>query len=417
MPRRLGLTAAVPRPKNGRETVRLSLAEKGPKVSFRYCLFAIGSAALAPAAWAACPADSVTRAAEVLIRSEQQGGDFAALAAEADALSAACRDDPYANHVLTRAHATLALRMTTPEMAAAQAVLAWRAYRAMAKYDANGNRYRAQTFSTSAGPITIEPYPDGELAEALVDLLAKAEALTGQQTEFSRMPRVGDPAATCEPADYSFATYYGFAIPSNGRPDWKIILAMLDRNIAACEGKVEASQLDVLLTQSVQIRVEALEENWTPAPDDRIAMAATAKAHLQRAFEVRPEGGLLMKRADRIKMDEFLATVLPPVPEADWFLPENANSVYVMRTMAMLIDAAWAADRGQVTGMRASEEISRLDALARKQPDPKAARRLVWLAARGHGQGRFRRPENAALPPTPEFFWNWVNPDYKPPSR
>lgn len=411
------MTAASLMPKNRGEGVRLWRAQKGPLLLLRSCLFAISISALVPSAWAACPADSVTRAAEVLIRSEQQGGDFAALAAEADALSAACRDDPYTNHVLTRAHATLALRMTTPEKAAAQAVLAWRAYRAMAKFDASGNRYPPRSFTTSAGTVTIEPYPDGELAEALIDLLAQTEALTGKPTEFSRPVRQGDPSATCEMADYSFATYYGYAIPWNGRPDWKIILAMLDRNIAACEGKVEASQLDVLLTQSAQIRVEALEKNWTPAPEDRIAMAATAKAHLQRAFEVRPEGGLLMKRADRNKMDEFLATVLPPVPEADWFLPENASSVYVMRTMAMLIDAAWAADRGQVTGMRASEEISRLDALARKQPDPKAARRLVWLAARGHGQGRFRRPENAALPPTPEFFWNWVNPDYKPPAQ
>ena len=70
------------------------------------------------------------QAAEVLIRSEQQVGDFAALAAEADARTAACTDDPWTNHVLTRAHATLALRITIPEKAAAQAVRAWRAYRA-----------------------------------------------------------------------------------------------------------------------------------------------------------------------------------------------------------------------------------------------------------------------------------------------
>ena len=70
------------------------------------------------------------QAAEVLIRSEQQVGDFAALAAEADARTAACTDDPCTNHVLTRAHATLALRITTPEKAAAQTVRAWRAYRA-----------------------------------------------------------------------------------------------------------------------------------------------------------------------------------------------------------------------------------------------------------------------------------------------
>jgi len=80
--------------------------------------------------YAAGAASMPNQAAEVLIRSEQQVGDFAALAAEADARTAACTDDPCTNHVLTRAHSTLALRITTPEKAAAQAVRAWRAYRA-----------------------------------------------------------------------------------------------------------------------------------------------------------------------------------------------------------------------------------------------------------------------------------------------
>lgn len=385
----------------------------------RFWLFAFGISSLAPAAWGACPTDGVTRAADLFTLSQRPDADFAALSGQAGELSAACKEDPYANRVLVSLHVNLVMKATVPAEAQAQAVLAWRAYRAMAKYDASGNRYPARSFTISSGPVTIEPYPDGELAKAIIDLLAQTEALTGQPTEFSRPVRRGDASASCELADYSLATYYSRAIPftSKGRPDWKIILAMLDRNIAACEGKVEANQLDVLLTQSAQIRVEALEKNWTPAPEDRIAMAATAKAHLQRAFEVRPEGGLLMKRADRNKMDEFLATVLPPVPEAEWFLPKNANSVYVMHTMAMQIDTAWAADGGEVTGGRAGLEISRLDALARKQSDPDAARRLVWLAARGHSVGRFRRPENVGLKPTPEFFWNWTNPRYEPPAR
>ena len=387
----------------------------------RSCLLSVGIASLAPAAWGACPPDGVTRAVDLFTLSQRPDANFTSLSGQAGELSAACTEDPYANRVLANLHVNLVMKATVPADAQAQAVLAWRAYRAMAKYDASGNRYPARSFTTSAGPVTIEPYPDGDLAKAIIDLLAQTEALTGKPTEFSRPMRRGDPAASCEMADYSLATYYSHAIPftSKGRPDWKIVLAMLDRNIAACEGKVDPGQLDVLLAQSAQIRVEALQRNWTPAPDDRIGMAETAKAHLQRTFEIRPDGLLapLMKPSDRVKLDEFLATVLPPVPEAEWFLPKNANSVYVMHTMAMQIDTAWAADGGEVTGGRAGLEISRLDALARKQSDPDAARRLVWLAARGHSVGRFRRPENVGLKPTPEFFWNWTNPRYEPPAR
>jgi hypothetical protein len=83
----------------------------------------------------------------------------------------------------------------------------------------------------------------------------------------------------------------------------------------------------------------------------------------------------------------------------------------------MLIDAAWAEDKGQFTGQKAYAEIGRLEKLARAQSDPKAARRLVWLAAQGHSLGRFRRPENVGLKPTPEYYWNWINPDYRPPAQ
>ncbi|MBU6320805.1 MAG: hypothetical protein KGS00_14290, partial [Alphaproteobacteria bacterium] len=258
----------------------------------RSCLLAVGIASLAPAAWGACPPDGVTRAVDLFTISQRPDADFASLSGQAGELSAACKEDPYANRVLANLHVNLVLKAKVPAEAQAQAVLAWRAYRAMAKYDASGNRYPARSFTTSAGPVTIEPYPDGDLAKAIIDLLAQTEALTGKPTEFSRPVRRGDPAASCEMADYSLATYYSYVIPftSIGRPDWKIVLAMLDRNIAACDGKVDPGQLDVLLAQSAQIRVEALQRNWSPAPDDRIGMAETAKAHLQRTFEIRPDG-------------------------------------------------------------------------------------------------------------------------------
>ena len=359
----------------------------------------VGVLACLPSAFAACPADSVTRASDLFASSERPGADVSALSGQANAISAACPDNPEVNRVLVNLHGNLTLKASAPSDAQAQTVLAWRAYRAMVKSGVS--------------------YANGDLAKAIIDLMAQAEALTGKPSEFSRAVRPGDPAASCELADYSLATYYGLAIPANGRPDWKIVLAMLDRNIAACEGKVAPQDLVTLLAQSAQIRVEALQNKWTPAPDDRIATAAVAKAHLQRAFQLRPDGVslLLMKPADRRQMDEFLMGVLPPVPEAEWFLPENADSVYVQRSIAMLIDAAWAEDKGQFTGQKAYAEIGRLEKLARAQSDPKAARRLVWLAAQGHSLGRFRRPENVGLKPTPEYYWNWINPDYRPPAQ
>jgi hypothetical protein len=384
----------------------------------RYALTGGALAVLAPAAAASCPANATESALELYIAGSQPGADIPSIAAKAGTLTDACPEDAYAGSILAPLNLAIVETAPSPEEKQAWAVRAWRAFRASSRGFAGGAGLPMRTVQSSAGPVDVKPVYDAQLPNAILTALASAEAQTGKPSAFSRPAGPGAPPPACEPIDGDImAISYATGLSSVGA-GWTVRLAMTDQRIAACEGKLAPRSIMWLYGSSAKIRHDALNLGLKPAPADPAAMARTAKTHLERLFEISSNGlqSYFVSKADRPKMDQVLATFIPPLPQSEWFLPETIGSEYAIYAIGLALDAAWAKDQkaGDIASTAYSGLITSIFKTAEAQSDPVKARLMLHQAAKRHAEGKIRRPESAGLKAPAGFLWEWTNPYHSP---
>ena len=91
-----------------------------------------------------------------------------------------------------------------------------------------------------------------------------------------------------------------------------------------------------------------------------------------------------------------------------------------MAVIASELDLAYAKDLapgGVTTNPLYRGVLSSAFTAARALPEPQArqARRMLHLAATRHAEGGWRREANKALKKPADYFYNWIDPDYRPP--
>jgi hypothetical protein len=100
------------------------------------------------------------------------------------------------------------------------------------------------------------------------------------------------------------------------------------------------------------------------------------------------------------------------LPMDQWFTPENLDKSWTGVAMSLALDKAWADGQAAGGDIRARTDAFRKlygDAFVLAVNSPEATRQkakasLYW-AARRHSEGIYRRKENAALTPPPDFLW------------
>jgi hypothetical protein len=366
---------------------------------------------------AACPAGAAEGALEIYVAGSQPGADVAAIASRAGTLSDSCPDDAYANSILAPLNLALVEAAASPDEKQAWALRAWRAYRAAAR----GYDLPVRSITSFAGAVDVKPAADITLLGDIITALATTEAASGKPTPFSRPASRTQPPPACQPIDGDItALSYSYNMTDGPAGVWKIRLAMVDQRIAACESQLPPGGMKWLYGTSAKMRHDVLELKPNPAPADPAEMARTARTHLDRLFEISPDGlqSYFVSKNDRARMEAALAAFLPPIPESEWFLAKNIGSEYVIRSIGMELDAAWATDQKNrdIVATTYATLLNRAFTTAKAQPDPVKARLMLHQAARRHADGRIRRPENKSLPAPPGFQWEWISPYYQAPA-
>lgn len=284
-----------------------------------------------------------------------------------------------------------------------------------------GSKPTIRNVSDRNGALTPIRFDDSyDVSKRALHLLLALESRAGRPISFAALSKPDDQPLNCDIYAGSMAQQAVFWMK-----DQKTLTpggsAFLDRLLSACADadydglSIRGYRIDLLLSA-----VEA-----APAGANALAWLRQAQADSDAIFAQRPEGLHIgwktddLSRLERATWSVASASAVS-LPTDQWFTPQNLGKPLTVAVIASELDLAYAKDLapgGVTTNPLYRGVLSSAFTAARALPEPQArqARRMLHLAATRHAEGGWRREANKALKKPADYFYNWIDPDYRPP--
>lgn len=386
----------------------------------RCIMLAVVIGGLAPAAIAQCTDDHLQRVAN---RYYALGDNSLKSAPIAEALRqdlAICATEPAAHKI-----AAMAFRVMAQREAANRPVSLGYAEEAMREVlymqAIMGSNPPLRFVNSVDGATTQIQFTDSyEVSKQIVHLLLATEPNAGRAIDFNAVLRQGDPAVRCDVYASSTAQQAAYWMKER-----KILtpggVALVERMLATCKPddynglSIRGYRIDLLLSL-----VDA-----APGGPGAMKWLSDARADSDAIFAKRPEGLYTgWKKSDVARLDRMTWKVIAAnnimLPMDQWFTPANLGAPMTPMIIAAQLDAAYAQDMAPsaVSTYAAYRAVlTPAYAAARALPETKAreARKMLYLAAKRHADGEWRRDANRALKKPFDFLYNWIDPDFVAP--
>ncbi len=384
------------------------------------CLLAC---ALAPAAIAECPQDRLQVLANRYFAVGDTSLDPEPVSKAILADAAACQEDPYAQKIASMAQVQLAIRtQANRDVALGHAGEAYRLYHDMVRVMPKSATGRTVVNNTG-NTVVVQLNDSYEIMKSALNTLLTLEAATGKLSKHTpRPPKPGDPQIACDVYVNGLAQQTGFWIGDNGEtPGASNILNSI---IANCTGNEHNKMSARAHRAGALLKLARKADKSAPGTMDLIRRAY---ADSEAVFAFNPKGiysnwddtrlGELDTLAFGVVMAQGLA--LPP---DKWFTPDNLGKPLTRVMMAAAIDAAYAKDMTMAGGANTYAAyrgvLTPAFNAAKALPEAKAreARKLLYKAAKDHADGKLRSAANAGLKKPYDWLYNWIDPDYVPPT-
>jgi hypothetical protein len=381
-----------------------------------------GLGVFAPAAMADCtgqPLQTITNRFFALNDTSLKPGPISA-ALKADV--AACPNDPFAHKIVALAHVNMTTR---PNLPAAEALAyASEAFAALRVMNANmpsdgGTR---TVLEGKGSPVVIELSDSYDVSKRIVETLLVAEALAGRVADSNPPPKPGDKPVNCDVYQTSITQQVMFWIRE--KQDSPGGMNILDRTVANCTGN-EFNRATAHINRAKTI-MGMLKRK--PDRPDAAQLVQRAYADVAAFTAVRPSGGMDWGSYDQSELSRMAWAALASSPGASlpadqWFTPANINKPLTNMSIAAALDAAYAkdvADAGTGVNTYPTYRAVISNAFAKINTFPagqqRDARKSLHFAAKMHAEGTWRGEANKGLKKPADYFYNWVDPDYKPPA-
>ena len=386
----------------------------------RFAVLAAGLATLAPTAMAQCSDDQLQLVANryyALSDASLKSGPIAEALRQDMVI---CATEPAAHKIAAMAFRVMAQRAAAD--GPTSLAFAEEAMREVLYMQAiMGSNPTLRFVDSHAGARTQIQFTDSyEVSKQAVHLLLATEPKAGRAIDFKAIMRQGDPAVRCDVYASSTAQQAAYwmkerkALTPGGA-------ALVERMLAACKPEdynglsIRGYRIDLLLSL-----VEA-----APGGPEALNGRRLAKADSDAIFAQRADGlHTGWKKSDLARLDRVTWKVVAAnnttLPMDQWFTAANLGAPMTAMIIAAQLDAAYAQDLapGGVTAYTAYRAVLTPAYVAAKAlPEPKAreARKMLYLAAKRHADGEWRRESNKSLKKPFDFLYNWVDPDYVAP--
>ena len=376
-----------------------------------------GAVFCAGAAKAECPPGALQHAADILTAAAQPAPNIEEIAAKAAARAEACPKDPHVLKVTATTYQALTGKTTDPQKAFGYATRAWTSVQAMRAARASNEAPRTILFDKAY--VNVDVYSlDGFEARILENLFI-TEVRSGKFFP-DHAPFTANVTRACTEWDSMDVHAAAMFVRKNIKTDIPPALNFINRAIAMCDGKTNPN----FFTQMVALRAKVNYELLKDRPDrpNAQAMLDQALADSKRFLLVRPGGdSIYWSTSDADKLQQLMEQMRPDalVLPADWYKSNVAAKPATVRAIALRLDGAWAIDaplgvaaayknyRGVISGLYREAGLS---------DDSAAAKRALFLAAKGHSDGSLRSAANKGLKAPPDILWTWIDPDKAKPA-
>jgi hypothetical protein len=255
----------------------------------------------------------------------------------------------------------------------------------------------------------------------VLKLLFTAEQFANELAPEQMTIGKGAPMRACEQGDYIDAQQAYFWLQEK---DHAGAFNLLDRLAQYCTAEIDKGQYPQIIANRARSLLASAKRAGVdkPAALDQLKRARADADRYLLIRKGRYSAGEFWNDDDAnitgLLMQAMLKQGAAP-PRDQWFKPPLVSDPLTGRIIAMTLDAAWAED--SKTGIASAYktyrgEIAPLYALANTSADPKAARKLLFNAARDHAEARIRGPNNASLKAPPSYLYNWIDPDFVAPA-
>ncbi len=383
----------------------------------------IGLAITAQPVWAECSPAQLQTAADSFFDSVDNTTPTSTIAASLKSIADSCPDDPYTQKIAALGFANLAARpgVTTDNLlgyASESFAALERMHGSMPK---DGRTH--QILNRANQTISINFTDSYDVAKRVINTLLVAEARAGRLASSNTPPKVGDAPIPCDVYQTGLTQEVSFWIRNN--QDSPGGMNVINKRIANCKGN------DYNLSSIHAHRARAMLAMLKRAPDraDADKLLIDIVADIDVLKSTRESTRFDWGESDQSELEHMSWVVVTKpgsslaVPQARWFDTSNLGKTLTNMSIAAALDAAYAKDRAEggdavstLRGYRTliAEAYKQVQTLPADQQ--RAGRKSLYTAAKKHADGVWRSDASKALPKPYEFFYNWIDPNYKPPA-
>lgn len=384
---------------------------------------ALGLLVTAQPGWAECTSAQLQTAANSFFDSTDAAIPAGTVAASLRSIAESCPDDPYTQKIAVLGFANLAARPgVAPDDLLTHASDSFAALERMYGNMPKDNRTR-QILNRVDQTVSIGFTDSYDVSKRIINTLLVAEARAGRIAVSNTPPRAGDTPIQCDVYQTGLSQEVSFWIRNN--QDSPGGMNIIDKRIANCQGN--AYNLSSIHAHRARATLAMLKR----APDrpDADKLLIRTVGDIDVLTSTRESTRFDWGESDQNELERMSWTIITragstlAVTQARWFDTQNLDKMLTNMSIAAALDAAYAKDRAQagdaVSTLKSyrtliAEAYKQVQALPADQQI--AGRRALYTAAKRHADGVWRAEASKALPKPYDFFYNWIDPNYKPPA-